>query len=222
MKTVFSISYICLILSLVHLPKIMSSQDTLINLSEQYGIFYVPNYGEWLPSPMSNNDFFVFEHKNSGATVKIKKEQVSVLSSQEFNQQILKYINGLGSNKEFVELRKQYVPIRVLSQKGTHFLKVKSRQSGVSKFVLNPEVDKNYFILKSWKINPAMNHLKMYFVLYHCFLFNLSQQLTLQHQTQKDKLKPQDETLPQKEKDDLSSFKKVKTSLPEKKQDNQN
>lgn len=221
MKTVFSISYICLILSLVHLPKLMSSQDTLINLSEQYGIFYVPNDGEWLPSPISNNDFFVFEHKNSGATVKIKKEQVSVLSSQEFNQQILKYINGLGSNKEFVELRKQYVPIRVLSQKGTHFLKVKSRQSGISKFVLNPEVDKKLFhieILENKSGNePSEDVLR--------FISLLSLQpisaADIAASNSKDKLKPQDETLPQKEKDDLSSFKKVKTSLPEKKQDNQ-
>jgi hypothetical protein len=211
MKTVFSISYICLIFLLMHPPLLMSSQDTLINLSEHYGIFYVPNYGEWLPSPMSNNDFFVFEHKNSGATVKIKKEQVSVLSSQEFNQQILKYINGLGRNQEFVELRKQFVPIRVLSQKGTHFLKIKSRLNSTTKFVLNPEVDKKLFhieILENKSGNePSEDVIR--------FISLLSLQpisaADIAAANTKDKLKPQDQIKHQNEKDDLSSFKKAKT-----------
>jgi hypothetical protein len=212
MKTVFSISYICLISLLMHPPLLMSSQDTLINLSEHYGIFYVPNYGEWLPSPLSNNDFFVFEHKNNGSTVKIKKEQVSINNSQEFNQQILQYINGLGRNQEFVELRKQFVPIRVLSQKGTHFLKVKSRQSGASKFVLNPEVDKKLFhieILENKSGNePSEDVIR--------FISLLSLQpisaADIAAANTKDKLKPQeDEIKHQNQKDDLSSFKKAKT-----------
>ncbi|MEY3420676.1 MAG: hypothetical protein RIR48_961, partial [Bacteroidota bacterium] len=211
MKTVFSISYTYLISLLIHLPLLMSSQDTLINLSEHYGIFYVPNYGEWLPSPMSNNDFFVFEHKNSGATVKIKKEQASINTSQEFNQQILKYINGLGRNQEFVELRKQFVPIRVLSQKGTHFLKIKSRLNSTTKFVLNPEVDKKLFhieILENKSGNePSEDVIR--------FISLLSLQpisaADIAAANTKDKLKPQDQIKHQNEKDDLSSFKKAKT-----------
>ena len=211
MKTVFSISYICLVSLLMHLPLLMSSQDTLINLSEHYGIFYVPNYGEWLPGQMSNNDFFVFEHKNSGATVKIKKEQVSINNSQEFNQKILQYINGLGKNQEFVELRKQFVPIRVLSQKGTHFLKVKSRQGGASKFVLNPEVDKKLFhieILENKSGNEPSDD-----VIRFVSLISLSpiSAVDIASSKTKDKVQPQDQNKLQDEKDDLSSFKKVKT-----------
>ncbi|HRO09793.1 MAG TPA: hypothetical protein PK047_13080 [Saprospiraceae bacterium] len=217
MKTVFTIVHICLISLWMHLPLLMKSQDTRITLSEQYGIFYVPNYGEWLPSIMSNNDFFVFEHKNSGAIVKIKKEQVNIQSSQEFNQQVLQYINGLGRNQEFVELRKQFVPIRVLSQKGTHFLKVKSRQSGTSKFVLNPEVDKKLFhieILENKSGNePSQDVMK--------FISLLSLQpisaADIAAANTKDKLIPQDEIKTQNEKDDLSSFKKVKAVPADKK-----
>lgn len=219
MKTVFSISKICLISLLMHLHLLMSSQDTLINLSENYGIFYVPYIGEWSPSSGSNDDFFVFEHKNSGAIVKIKKEQVSVQSSQEFNQQMLQYINGLGKNQEFVELRKQFVPIRVLSQKGTHFLKVKSRQSGTSKFVLNPEVDKKMFhieILEKKSGNEPSEDVIRFISLLSLQPISGAEMASAKT---KDKLRPQDQDKVPNEKDDLSSFKKVKALPIDKKPD---
>jgi len=190
-------------------PILLSSQDTLISVSEKYGIFYVPYIGEWSPSSGSNDDFFVFEHQNSGAIVKIKKEQVSVQSSQEFNQQMLQYINGLGRNQEFVELRKQFVPIKVLSQKGTHFLKVKSRQSGTSKFVLNPEVDKKMFhieILEKKSGNEPSDDVIRFISLLSLQPISGAEMASAKT---KDKLRPQGQDKVPNEKDDLSSFKKV-------------
>jgi hypothetical protein len=198
----------------VLVPILLSSQDTLISVSEKYGIFYVPYIGEWSPSSGSNDDFFVFEHQNSGALVKIKKEQVSVQSLQEFNQQMLQYINGLGRNQEFVELRKQFVPIKVLSQKGTHFLKVKSRQSGTSKFVLNPEVDKKMFhieILENKSGNEPSDDVIRFISLLSLQPISGAEMASAKS---KDKLRPQGQEKIPNEKDDLSSFKKVK-SFPE-------
>ena len=83
--------------------------------------------------------------QENGAIVKIKKEQTSIQNAQEFNQQILLSINELRKTQEFVELRKQMVPIKLLAQKGAHFLKVKSRSDQAVKFIYDLTVDKKLF-----------------------------------------------------------------------------
>jgi hypothetical protein len=186
------------------------SQDTLINVSEKYGVFYVPNNNEWLLSPVKNEEYFVFEHTGSGAMVKIKKEQITIQNLQEFNKQILQYINGLKLSQEFVEMRKQFVPIRLLSQKGTHMLKIKSRVNETTKFVFNPEVDKKLYhieVLEKKSGNePSEDVIR--------FLSMLSLKplsaADVASTVQKDNLRPDVQDKPQNNKDDLSSFKKVK------------
>lgn len=186
------------------------SQDTLINVSEKYGVFYVPNNGEWLLSPVRNEEYFVFEHTGSGAIVKIKKEQIPIQNSQEFNKQVLQYINGLKQSQEFVELRKQFVPIRLLSQKGAHMLKIKSRANENTKFVFNPEVDKKLYqieVLEKKSGNEPSEDVIRFLSLLSLKPLSAAD---LASTGLKDKLQPDVQDKPQNGKDDLSSFKKVK------------
>lgn len=188
-----------------------SGQDTLISVTEKLGNFYVPISSEWTISPMSNNIYHVFEHRNSGAFVKIKVDQVSIQNSQEFNQHILRYINDLRSSKEFVELRKQNVPIKLLSLKGSHFMKIKSQSDLSVKFVYNPLVDKKLYhievIEKKSGNEPSEEVIR--------FLSTISLQplsaVDVASTKAKDELRPEEKSDPAENTDGLSSFKKVKS-----------
>ncbi|MBL0083602.1 MAG: hypothetical protein IPP37_14795 [Saprospiraceae bacterium] len=212
MKTNFFLSRSKVIVLFTFVAFHLSAQDTLISVCEKYGVFYVQNYGEWVPASTASNDFFVFENKGSGAIVKIKKEQTSIQNAQEFNQQILLFINELRKSQEFVELRKQMVPIKLLAQKGAHFLKVKSRSDQTVKFIYDLTVDKKLFhfevIEKKSGNEPSEETVK--------FLSFLSLQpisaIEVVTSNKKDKLLPEEKENGAKEKDDLSSFKKVKTN----------
>lgn len=212
MKTNFFLSRSKVIVLFTFVAFHLRAQDTLISVCEKYGVFYVQNYGEWVPASTASNDFFVFENKGSGAIVKIKKEQTSIQNAQEFNQQILLSINELRKTQEFVELRKQMVPIKLLAQKGAHFLKVKSRSDQTVKFIYDLTVDKKLFhfevIEKKSGNEPSEETVK--------FLSFLSLQpvsaIEVVSSNKKDKLLPEDNENGAKENDDLSSFKKVKTN----------
>ncbi|MBK8851237.1 MAG: hypothetical protein IPN73_13925 [Saprospiraceae bacterium] len=212
MKTNFFLSRSKVIVLFTFVAFHLSAQDTLISVCEKYGVFYVQNYGEWVPASTASNDFFVFENKGSGAIVKIKKVQTSIQNAQEFNQQILFFINELRKSQEFVELRKQMVPIKLLEQKGAHFLKVKSRSDQTVKFIYDLTVDKKLFhfevIEKKSGNEPSEETVK--------FLSFLSLQpvsaIEIVSANKKDKLLPDEKENGAKEKDDLSSFKKVKTN----------
>ena len=60
MKTNFFLSRSNVIVLFTFVAFHLKAQDTLISVCEKYGVFYVQNYGEWVPASTASNDFFCF------------------------------------------------------------------------------------------------------------------------------------------------------------------
>lgn len=202
-------SFFCLLLTNVHLAF----------AQQNYGIYYIPENTGWnLSSDKSNGDSYVFENKQNNLQVSLIKEPWLAETKQGFNKKILGIIQGLSKTQEYMEQRKQAVPYSYLGQTNFHMLKIKPRNGSERKFIFNPLIgDKMYSveIANCPSSEPPVEALN--------FMANVSlepgNRVIAQNQeqpTQKENQKVISEAQSTEPSQDLSSFKKNKTTIPPK------
>jgi hypothetical protein len=92
-------------------------------------------------SDKSSGENFVFGNSGQGIEVSFKKVPEACADFHVFNQLILPLIQNLQKEQWIIEQRKPAAPYQFASQATSHYMKLKSRATGVQKFVLNPLVN---------------------------------------------------------------------------------
>lgn len=110
------------------------------------GPYAIPLLNEWkFVDEQSKGKYFVFKHQHTGTEVGLIKQQETCPDAPSFNKKIINVIQQLNTHGEFQEIRKNSSPMAFLGQTSSHLLKIKSRDSGDSKFLYHPVVDQKLY-----------------------------------------------------------------------------
>lgn len=88
----------------------------------------------------SSGEFYVFTNTVQKIEVSFKKEPTPCPTLPEFTRVILPVIQNFQKQQWIIELRKPAAPYPFAGQNSCHFMKLKMKATGQSKFVLNPLV----------------------------------------------------------------------------------
>jgi len=142
-QLIFRIFSLFLVL-IVLLNKIYAQTETY-----QYtnvGPYAIPLLNEWkFADEQSKGKYFVFNHQLTGTELGLIKQQESCPDAPSFNKKIINVIQQLNTQREFQEIRKNSSPIAFLGQTSSHLLKIKSRDTGESKFLYHPVVEQKLY-----------------------------------------------------------------------------